>query len=140
MTEATLLHELIDVAASRSPDRAALTSGADTIAYSMLADRVGTFAAGVRGLGLPRAGRVGVYLDKRTEWVVASFGAAAAGGVFVPLNPLLKPEQVGYILRDCNVSVLVTSPERLRAARRRAACVSRSRSCCRYRYRGSPRW
>jgi acyl-CoA ligase (AMP-forming) (exosortase A-associated) len=32
--------------------------------------------------------------------------------VFVPLNPLLKPEQVGYILRDCNVRVLVTSPER----------------------------
>jgi acyl-CoA synthetase (AMP-forming)/AMP-acid ligase II len=37
----------------------------------------------------------------------------AAGGVFVPLNPLLKAEQVGYILRDCNVRVLVTSPERL---------------------------
>ena len=60
-----------------------------------------------------RGGRVGIYLDKRIEWVVACFGAAAAGGVFVPLNPLLKPEQVGYILRDCNVSVLVTSPERL---------------------------
>jgi acyl-CoA ligase (AMP-forming) (exosortase A-associated) len=31
----------------------------------------------------------------------------------VPLNPLLKPEQVGFILRDCDVRVLVTSPERL---------------------------
>ena len=37
----------------------------------------------------------------------------AAGAVFVPLNPLLKAEQVGYILRDCNVRVLVTSSERL---------------------------
>jgi len=43
----------------------------------------------------------------------AFFISTAAGGVFVPLNPLLKPEQVGYILRDCNVRVLVTSPERL---------------------------
>jgi acyl-CoA synthetase (AMP-forming)/AMP-acid ligase II len=33
--------------------------------------------------------------------------------VFVPLNPLLKGEQVAYILLDCNVRVLVTSPERL---------------------------
>jgi acyl-CoA ligase (AMP-forming) (exosortase A-associated) len=33
--------------------------------------------------------------------------------VFVPVNPLLKPEQVTYILRDCNVRVLVTSGERL---------------------------
>src|SRR5262249_13169702 len=36
------------------------------------------------------------------------------GGVFVPVNPLLKPEQVAYILADCNVRVLVTSVDRLR--------------------------
>src|SRR5690606_12998130 len=40
------------------------------------------------------------------------FAAAAAGGVFVPVNPLLKSEQVAYILRDCNVRFLVTSAER----------------------------
>jgi acyl-CoA synthetase (AMP-forming)/AMP-acid ligase II len=33
--------------------------------------------------------------------------------VFVPVNPILKPEQVGHILRDCNARVLITSPERL---------------------------
>ncbi|MGS0758868.1 AMP-binding protein, partial [Roseateles sp. GG27B] len=36
----------------------------------------------------------------------------AAGAVFVPLNPLLKAEQVAFIMRDCAVRVLVTSPER----------------------------
>ena len=30
----------------------------------------------------------------------------------MPLNPLLKPAQVAYILRDCNVRVLVTTVER----------------------------
>jgi acyl-CoA synthetase (AMP-forming)/AMP-acid ligase II len=35
-----------------------------------------------------------VYLDKRVEAVIAMFGAAAAGGVFVPLNPVLKPLQI----------------------------------------------
>ena len=45
------------------------------------------------------------------------FGAAAAGGVYVPVNPLLKAEQVGYILQDCNVRVLLTSNERLTALR-----------------------
>ena len=33
--------------------------------------------------------------------------------MFVPINPLLKAEQVAYILRDCGVRVLVTSRERL---------------------------
>jgi acyl-CoA ligase (AMP-forming) (exosortase A-associated) len=42
------------------------------------------------------------------------FGAAAAGAVYVPINPLLKPQQAAYIMRDCNVRVLITSPERLR--------------------------
>ncbi|MDE2452420.1 MAG: acyl-CoA ligase (AMP-forming), exosortase A system-associated, partial [Burkholderiales bacterium] len=34
------------------------------------------------------------------------------GGAFVPINPILKADQVAYILRDCNVRLLVTSPER----------------------------
>jgi acyl-CoA ligase (AMP-forming) (exosortase A-associated) len=74
---------------------------------------VSRFASGLISLGLGRGERVAIYLDKRFETVIASFGAPAAGGVFVPLNPLLKAEQVGYILRDCNVRVLITSPERL---------------------------
>ncbi len=87
--------------------------GAETADYATLADAIDAFAAGVLALGLGRSQRVGIYLDKRFETVAACFGAAAAGCVFVPLNPLLKPDQVGYILRDCNVRVLVTSRERL---------------------------
>src|SRR5262245_22911963 len=81
--------------------------------YQGLATSVGAFRSGVLSLGLARAERVAVYLEKRFETVIACFGAAAPGCVFVPVNPLLKPEQVAYILRDCNVRVLVTSGERL---------------------------
>ncbi len=115
MPESTLLHELIGVAARRAPSARALTHGAHSLVYGELWDAVQCFAAGLVGLGLPRAGRVGIYLEKRTETVVASFGAPAAGGVFVPMNPLLKPEQVAFIAQDCSVRVLLTSPERLAA-------------------------
>ena len=84
--------------------------------YGTLAAQVEAFASGIRSLGLERRERVAIYLEKRIETVVAMFGSAAAGCVFVPLNPLLKPEQVGYILRDCNARVLVTSNERLATA------------------------
>ncbi len=53
-----------------------------------------------------------IYLDKRMETVEAIFGTSCAGGVFVPINPVLRPQQVGYILRDCDVKVLVTSHDR----------------------------
>ena len=113
MPESSLLHELIAIAADRAADTPALTAGALTLRYEELQTQVACCAAGLLHLGLARGERVGVWLEKRFEGVVASFAAAAAGGAFVPLNPLLKPEQVGYILRDCNVRVLVTSPERL---------------------------
>ena len=113
MRDSTLLPELIARAAERAPTAPALTYGKATLSYGELQDSVSRFASGLIGLGLARGERVAIYLEKRFETVIASFGAPAAGGVFVPLNPLLKADQVGYIMRDCNVRVLVTSPERL---------------------------
>src|SRR3990167_5848653 len=113
MTESILLSELIARAAGLTPTARALTHGEDSLTYGELDAGVRQFAAGLLGLGLDRGERVAIYLEKRFETVIASFGAPAAGAVFVPVNPLLKPEQVAFILRDCNVRLLVTSPERL---------------------------
>lgn len=113
MRDSTLLPELIARATERDAAAPALTYGKTTLNYGELQESVSRFASGLMNLGLARGERVAIYLEKRFETVIASFGAPAAGGVFVPLNPLLKPEQVGYIMRDCNVRVLVTSPERL---------------------------
>ena len=112
MTDSCLLPDLIAHSAKRFPENIALTYGKDSMTYAALHAAVTGFAYGVIGLGLQRGERVAIYLEKRFETVIASFGAPAAGGVFVPLNPLLKPEQIAYILRDCNVRILVTSPER----------------------------
>jgi acyl-CoA ligase (AMP-forming) (exosortase A-associated) len=108
-----LLHELPRLQAERRPEAISLVDGPRRIDYATLEHEVTTFTAGLLELGLQRGERVGIYLDKRTETVAASFGTAAAGGVLVPINPLLKAQQVEYILRDCNAKVLVTSLERL---------------------------
>jgi len=112
MIDATLLHELVRRAAERAPSATALTCGSSSCTYERLSADVERFAAGLLDAGLQRADRVAVYLEKRLETVVASFGVPAAGGVLVPVNPLLKPEQVAHILRDCDARVLVTTPER----------------------------
>ena len=113
MSESTLLHELLYVAAERAPSAPALTYGESCLNYGELREAVSRFANGLLSTGLARSDRVAIYLEKRFETVVASFGAPAAGCVFVPLNPLLKGDQVGFILADCDVRVLVTSPQRL---------------------------
>lgn len=113
MRDSILLHELPLFAADRCGDASALAHSGSQWRYDELATAIRGAASGFLALGLRRGGRVGVYLEKRPETVVASFAAPAAGGVMVPMNPLLKPEQVAYIVRDCDVQVLVTSPERL---------------------------
>ncbi|HSU62446.1 MAG TPA: acyl-CoA ligase (AMP-forming), exosortase A system-associated, partial [Burkholderiales bacterium] len=109
-----LIHDLLFQSARRTPSAPALCYQSTTLDYGTLAGAVERCAAALLEVGLPRSARVGVYMEKRPETVISVFGAAAAGGVFVPINPLLKPEQVAYILRDCNVRVLVTSAERLK--------------------------
>ncbi|RIX45494.1 MAG: acyl-CoA ligase (AMP-forming), exosortase A system-associated [Rhodocyclales bacterium GT-UBC] len=115
MGNSTLLPELISCTADRAPHSTAITYGKDSLSYESLQQQVTALASGLLSLGLQRGERVAIYLEKRFETVIASFAAPSAGGVFVPLNPLLKAEQVSYILRDCNVRTLITSPERLSA-------------------------
>jgi acyl-CoA ligase (AMP-forming) (exosortase A-associated) len=113
MLQATLFPELVTQAALRSPQALALTHGSEHWCYAKLAEDMAALASSFMQLGLQRGERVGIYLEKRLEAVVASFAAPLAGAVFVPINPLLKADQVRHILRDCGVRLLVTSPERL---------------------------
>ena len=109
----TSLHHLIQEQAARRGDAPAVTYKDETFSYAELWHRVRGVAAGLTEVGLSREDRVAIFLEKRIETVAAIFGASAAGGVFVPVNHLLRPTQVGYILANCDVRVLVTSAERL---------------------------
>jgi len=113
MDNSYALHHLILNSAERRPEGIALGDGKNELTYGVLAERCQAFAHGLLALGVGRGDRIGIYLDKRFETVIGSFGCAAAGAAFVPVNPILKAHQVAYILQDCNVKVLVTSQERL---------------------------
>jgi acyl-CoA ligase (AMP-forming) (exosortase A-associated) len=111
MTE--LLHEIPRRQAQARPEATALVHKGATLSYAALGESMQSWAAALLQMGCSRHDRVAVFLPKQFETVVMMFGTAAAGCVFVPVNPLLKPGQVEHILNDCNVRVLVTSPERL---------------------------
>ena len=104
-----LIHELILNSANRYADSPALLLANKSLSYGELWEQVQSVGNGLNRLGVRRSDRIGIYLNKRFEGVVSYFAASYAGAVFVPINPALKPRQVGHILRDCNVSVLITS-------------------------------
>jgi acyl-CoA ligase (AMP-forming) (exosortase A-associated) len=108
-------HDIASRGARQWPGRTALVLKDDRVSYSDLWGRIEKTAASLAALGLAKSDRVGVWLEKRIETVAAFFGASSAGGVFVPINPVLRTPQVAHILKDCNVRVLVTSRDRLRS-------------------------
>ena len=109
----TRLHGMVLGTAHRYPDRIAVVAAGRPVTYGVLAWRVEAFARGLLSLGLQTGERVALWLPKQVEQVVAAFGTAGAGGIFVPVNSVLKPMQAAHILRDSAAAVLVTSNARL---------------------------
>ncbi|KEQ18305.1 acyl-CoA ligase (AMP-forming), exosortase A system-associated [Endozoicomonas numazuensis] len=107
-----LLHHLLFDQAEKRPLSQALGVKSQCYDYASVALHVKSVAAGLQSLGLLRSERVAVYLPKTAEAVFSYFGATAAGGVMVPVNPVLKAPQVLHILTDCKAKILITNKAR----------------------------
>ncbi|WP_175684076.1 acyl-CoA ligase (AMP-forming), exosortase A system-associated [Burkholderia cenocepacia] len=106
--------DLVQAAANRTPDAEALVCGSARVTYQDLFHRARGMGNALYALGFKAGARIAIYLDKRVETVVSMLGAAAAQCVFVPINPLLKPQQVAHILLDSGADCLITSALRAR--------------------------
>lgn len=108
------LPQLLFRSADRRGAAIALRDERVALSYTDLAQRVRSHAAQMRRIGLRDQGRVAVLLEKSVEACALLYAAMHAGAIAVPLNPKLKPPQVGYILRDCGAELLYTTATRLR--------------------------
>ena len=108
----TLVHHLIFNAAQHAPKHFAIIHKKATWDYAQLAEQVQQQATALLACQLQARQRVAVFLPKQLETVSSLLAISQSGGVFVPINPVLKAGQVAYILSDCNVSILITSKSR----------------------------
>ncbi|MFK8031010.1 MAG: acyl-CoA ligase (AMP-forming), exosortase A system-associated [Gammaproteobacteria bacterium] len=106
------LSQLLTHGGKTSDNAVAISDKSGELSYGELIGLVQNVSNGVIQAGARKNDRVAVYLPKQIETVATMFGAAQAGCVFVPVNPLLKPAQVEHILTDCDVRILVTSRSR----------------------------
>ncbi len=108
-----LVHDLVLDSADRYGELEALSDRRISFSYPRFANEIETVARAFSRIGLQRRDRLAIYLPKQLETAASMFAANLAGGVFVPVNPVLKGNQVQHILKDCNVRILVTSKSRL---------------------------
>src|SRR5688572_5032927 len=89
--------------------KTALFWGEQELTYGALQAHVQSMAAELQGkFGVRKGDRVGLWLKNCPEFVWAYFGILHAGAVVVPINNFLKPDEIGHILTDAGIDVLVT--------------------------------
>lgn len=108
-----MLHQLIAFANKKSAKAIAISHKDKHWNYHELNQLVLQQSQAFLAIDLMPQQRVAVYLPKQIETVSSLFSICQAGGVFVPVNPVLKAVQVQHILTDCNVKILITSASRL---------------------------
>ncbi|MDD4913695.1 MAG: acyl-CoA ligase (AMP-forming), exosortase A system-associated [Methylococcales bacterium] len=109
------LHHLLFDSARRAPHSPAIQYKDAVISYAELMEQVQQQARALQAVHLQRRQRVAVYLPKQPETVSSLLAVSLAGGVFVPVNPVLKAQQLAHILADCNVRILISSKSRLQS-------------------------
>jgi len=95
-------------AARDTPDAVAVITPGSSVTFGELQARQAALAGGLRSTGLKRGDRIAVYSANRIESLEVTIGALRAGIVPVPVNPLLTPPEVAYMLEDSGARVVFT--------------------------------
>jgi long-chain acyl-CoA synthetase len=110
-----MIETILPRAAARYGTKTALITEARALSYAeldALSDRV---AAALAGRGIVPGNRVSLYSQNRWEWVVAYHGILKTGAVVNPINVMLTPKEVRYVLDDCGARAIFCEPEKVLA-------------------------
>ena len=98
--------------ARRFGPRPALVAGGRTFTYAELDGLCDRVAGALHEMGVRPGDRVSLYSPNRWEWVVAYHAALRVAAVVNPINVMLTPEEVAFVLNDCGAAVIFTSGEK----------------------------
>ncbi len=100
------LAQLFTDTADRRPDALALRLDEVTVSYGDLATASTLVAGLLAERGIEPGDRVAVMLPNIPQFAAIYYGVLRAGGVVVPMNPLLKAREVAYYLADSGARLL----------------------------------
>jgi acyl-CoA synthetase (AMP-forming)/AMP-acid ligase II len=109
------IRTLIENAATSDSDKTAVTFNDNSITYAELLNKVNQVAFYLQELDLPQDSRIGIYSTKGIDQVIAVLAILSTDYVLVPLTTLLKPEQVEYIINDCDIQCIITDTRQFKS-------------------------
>jgi long-chain acyl-CoA synthetase len=112
------LRELLEARASATPEKVFLFSEADgrRFTYAEFDAAVNRAAALLSARGVGRGDVVSLLLPNSAEYVIAYFACFKLGALAGPVNSLLKPEEMAYVVGDSEAKLLLFHPDFEQAA------------------------
>ncbi|MET9447111.1 amino acid adenylation domain-containing protein [Streptomyces cinerochromogenes] len=105
------LHELVEQAVARHPERTAVVFGDRAWSYRELDTRADRVADALRRHGVGPDTVVGLYMERSAELVAAVLGVLKAGGAYLPLEPTHPADRTAYVVDSSGVEVVLTQPQ-----------------------------
>jgi fatty-acyl-CoA synthase len=68
-----------------------------------------TLARGLIAAGIKTGDRVGIWAPNCPEWVLLQYATAKAGVILVNINPAYRSHELGYVLRQSGIRLLVSA-------------------------------
>jgi len=112
-TELTTIAAQFEQTLSAVPDKAAVLSGSQSLTFRQLHAEAIAAAQALNQLGVQPGDRVGICMQKNVDQVVAILGVLWANAIFVPIHPVLRAEQIGHMVDDCDMKLLITDSTRI---------------------------
>ncbi len=105
------LFDLLETSARRYASRTAIVYYGLEISYASFLNEANRLAAALTEAGHRRGDRVALYLQNSPHYMIGFFGVIRAGGVVVPMNPMLKGNEFKGLLADCGAQTLITTAD-----------------------------
>ncbi|HET9632380.1 MAG TPA: long-chain fatty acid--CoA ligase [Terrabacter sp.] len=107
--------------AARVPDKVGIRLDSAEVTWSALHRAAATVAAQLQAAGLRAGDRVSLILPNVPAYPVAFYGTLLAGGIVVPMNPLLKAGEIQYFYEDSGARFSFVWPDFAEEAAKAAA-------------------
>lgn len=105
-----VLGDILRLGAKRRPNKVALIMAEEQLTYAELEAQANRLAHALIAGGVRPGDRVGILSENSLAFVAIVFATLKAGAYFVPYNFRYSAEEVSYVTRDAEPSVLFAGP------------------------------
>jgi amino acid adenylation domain-containing protein len=110
--------------AAETPGAIAIVAGAQSLTYRELEQRSDALARQLISLGFGPNARVGVFVNRTADLVIAPLAILKAGSAYVPLDPTYPPGRLTQIIHQSGLVAIVAQSESVPPALRSVPIVA----------------